>query len=98
MEPRPLPNRLATSLVFLASGAVLVLEIVALRLVGPYVGVLYGPDLDAYVGGARVLTDDYAPVDSSWRADPPDKEVETRRVSACGGWRATLRATIGTWG
>jgi MFS family permease len=39
MEPRPLPNRLATSLVFLASGAVLVLEIVALRLVGPYVGV-----------------------------------------------------------
>jgi hypothetical protein len=39
METRPLPTGLATALVFLASGAVLVLEIVALRLVGPYVGV-----------------------------------------------------------
>src|SRR3954447_5149672 len=39
MESRPLPSGLATALVFLASGAVLVLEIVALRLVGPYVGV-----------------------------------------------------------
>ena len=38
-RPRALPNGLATSLVFLASGSVLVLEIVALRLVGPYVGV-----------------------------------------------------------
>jgi len=37
--PRPLPSGLATALVFFASGAVLVLEIVALRLVGPYVGV-----------------------------------------------------------
>lgn len=36
---RPLPSGLATALVFLASGSVLVLEIVALRLVGPYVGV-----------------------------------------------------------
>ncbi|MDT4988331.1 MAG: hypothetical protein QOI74_2425 [Micromonosporaceae bacterium] len=34
-----LPARLAASLVFLASGAVLVLEIVGLRLVAPYVGV-----------------------------------------------------------
>ena len=33
------PSGLATALVFFASGAVLVLEIVALRLVGPYVGV-----------------------------------------------------------
>jgi MFS family permease len=36
---RTLPSGLATALVFSASGAVLVLEIVALRLVGPYVGV-----------------------------------------------------------
>jgi spermidine synthase len=35
----PLPPWLAAALVFLASGAVLVLEIVGLRLVGPYVGV-----------------------------------------------------------
>ncbi|NMO54917.1 fused MFS/spermidine synthase [Actinoplanes sp. TBRC 11911] len=36
---RSLPSGLASALVFGASGAVLVLEIVALRLVGPYVGV-----------------------------------------------------------
>lgn len=36
---RALPSALATSLVFLASGSVLVLEIVALRLVAPYVGI-----------------------------------------------------------
>jgi spermidine synthase len=36
---RPLPGKLAASLVFLSSGAVLVLETAALRLVGPYVGV-----------------------------------------------------------
>ncbi|MEJ3746012.1 fused MFS/spermidine synthase [Actinomycetes bacterium KLBMP 9797] len=38
-EPGPLPSKLAAALVFVASGAVLVLETVALRLVGPYVGV-----------------------------------------------------------
>jgi len=37
--PRPLPNGLAAFLVFLSSGAVLVLQTAALRLVGPYVGV-----------------------------------------------------------
>ncbi|GAA2698970.1 fused MFS/spermidine synthase [Actinoplanes palleronii] len=37
--PRALPAALAAALAFGASGAVLVLEIVALRLVGPYVGV-----------------------------------------------------------
>ncbi|GIF12198.1 fused MFS/spermidine synthase [Actinoplanes teichomyceticus] len=37
--PRALPTALASALAFGASGAVLVLEIVALRLVGPYVGV-----------------------------------------------------------
>jgi MFS family permease len=39
VTPRSLPSGLATALVFASSGAVLVLEIVALRLVGPYVGV-----------------------------------------------------------
>lgn len=39
LAPRPLPSGLAAALVFFASGAVLVLEVVALRLVGPYVGV-----------------------------------------------------------
>ncbi len=36
---RPLHSGLAAALVFVASGAVLVLEVVGLRLVGPYVGV-----------------------------------------------------------
>src|SRR5258708_34474413 len=43
VEPPPparaYPPRLAGALVFFASGAVLVLEIVALRLVAPYVGI-----------------------------------------------------------
>jgi spermidine synthase len=39
VPPRALPSSLASTLVFAASGAVLVLEIVALRLVGPYVGI-----------------------------------------------------------
>ncbi|HEX8628515.1 MAG TPA: fused MFS/spermidine synthase [Catenuloplanes sp.] len=37
--PHALPAGLAATLVFVASGAILVLEVVALRLVGPYVGV-----------------------------------------------------------
>jgi len=36
--PRPLPARVAAALVFLAAGAVLVLEILAVRLLAPYVG------------------------------------------------------------
>jgi spermidine synthase len=39
VPPCALPSALASTLVFAASGAVLVLEIVALRLVGPYVGI-----------------------------------------------------------
>jgi spermidine synthase len=37
--PRPLPPSLAAGLVFLAGGAVLVLEVVGLRLIAPYVGI-----------------------------------------------------------
>jgi spermidine synthase len=41
VEPaaRPLPNAVAAAVTFLCSGAVLVLEIVGLRLIAPYVGV-----------------------------------------------------------
>jgi spermidine synthase len=60
---RPLPGLLAAALVFFASGAVLVIEVVSLRLVGPYVGLtlqtssaviglsLGGIALGAWVGG-----------------------------------------------
>ncbi|MEU4422753.1 fused MFS/spermidine synthase [Actinoplanes sp. NPDC024001] len=69
--PRALPSALATALAFGASGAVLVLEIVALRLVGPYVGVtlqvsssVIGVALAAIAYGAWVggrLADRYDP-------------------------------------
>ena len=38
MRDAPLPPALAAGLVFLASGAVLVLEILGIRLLAPYVG------------------------------------------------------------
>jgi spermidine synthase len=62
-EGRPLPPRLAAGLVFFASGAVLVIEVVGLRLVAPYIGVtlqtssaviglaLAGIALGAWTGG-----------------------------------------------
>ena len=43
----PLPSRLAAAVVFLASGAVLVLEVTGLRLVGPYLGVTLLADAKA---------------------------------------------------
>ncbi|WIM97043.1 fused MFS/spermidine synthase [Actinoplanes oblitus] len=69
--PRALPSVLAAALAFGASGAVLVLEIVALRLVGPYVGVtlqvsssVIGISLAAIAYGAWLggrLADQYDP-------------------------------------
>jgi spermidine synthase len=70
-KPRVLPSALAAALAFGASGAVLVLEIVALRLVGPYVGVtlqvsssVIGVALAAIAYGAWIggrLADRYDP-------------------------------------
>lgn len=58
-RPRALPQRVAELVVFLAAAAVLVLEIVALRLVAPYVGLtletssaVIGTALAAIAGGA----------------------------------------------
>lgn len=54
MRDAPLPPALAAGLVFLASGAVLVLEILGIRLLAPYVGLtlettttIIGPGLTA---------------------------------------------------
>jgi spermidine synthase len=70
-ELRAYPPRLAAALVFFASGAVLVLEIVALRLVAPYVGItletnsaVIGVALAAIASGAWAggrLADDVDP-------------------------------------
>ena len=38
-RPRALPPRLAATVVFVAAAAVLVIEIAALRLIAPYVGI-----------------------------------------------------------
>jgi spermidine synthase len=68
--PRALPSGLATSLVFLASGAVLVLEIVALRLVGPYVGVTL--QVSSSVIGIALAAIAYGTWLGGWLADRRD--------------------------
>jgi spermidine synthase len=67
---RALPTRIATALVFLASGAVLVLEIVALRLVGPYVGVTL--QVSSSVIGLALASIAYGTWLGGWLADRCD--------------------------
>jgi spermidine synthase len=69
-RPRALPTGLATALVFLASGAVLVLEIVALRLVGPYVGVTL--QVSSSVIGVALAAIAYGTWLGGWLADRRD--------------------------
>jgi hypothetical protein len=69
--PRALPSRLAAALVFLASGAVLVLEVVGLRLVAP---VRRGDPADQQRGHRRrARRDRLRRVERGWLADrlPP---------------------------
>lgn len=67
---RALPSGLATALVFIASGAVLVLEIVALRLVGPYVGVTL--QVSSSVIGVALAAIAYGTWLGGWLADRMD--------------------------
>src|SRR3712207_1134009 len=67
---RALPSALATALVFGASGAVLVLEIVALRLVGPYVGVTL--QVSSSVIGLALAAIAYGAWMGGWLADRRD--------------------------
>src|SRR5215204_4990012 len=76
-QPRPggqLPARLAAALVFLASGAVLVLEIVGLRLVGPYVGVTL--QTSSAVIGTALAAIAYGAWSGGWLAD----RIDPRRL------------------
>lgn len=66
----PLPSGLAAALVFLASGAVLVLETVSLRLVGPYVGVTL--QVTSSVIGVALAAIAYGAWFGGWVADRRD--------------------------
>ncbi|HEX6969553.1 MAG TPA: fused MFS/spermidine synthase [Micromonosporaceae bacterium] len=70
---RPLPNGLAASLVFLASGAVLVLETVSLRLVGPYVGTTL--QVTSSVIGIALAAIAYGAWFGGWLADRRDPRL-----------------------
>jgi spermidine synthase len=63
----PLPPGLAAGLVFLASGAVLVLETVSLRLVGPYVGITL--QVTSSVIGVALAAIAYGAWFGGWAAD-----------------------------
>ncbi|WP_410814399.1 fused MFS/spermidine synthase [Micromonospora sp. 067-2] len=67
---RALPNGLAAFLVFFASGAVLVLETVALRLVGPYIGVTL--QVTSSVIGIALAAIAYGAWTGGWLADRRD--------------------------
>ncbi len=67
---RPLPSKLAAFLVFFASGAVLVLETVSLRLVGPYIGVTL--QVTSAVIGLSLLAIAYGAWLGGWMADRRD--------------------------
>ncbi|WP_189113411.1 fused MFS/spermidine synthase [Pilimelia terevasa] len=65
-----MPTWLAGTLVFLASGAVLVLEVVALRLIGPYVGVTL--QTSSAVIGLALAAIAYGAWTGGWFADRRD--------------------------
>jgi spermidine synthase len=67
---RPLHSGLAAALVFVASGAVLVLEVVGLRLVGPYVGVTL--QTSSAVIGVALAAIAYGAWLGGWLADRRD--------------------------
>lgn len=67
---RALPNGLAAALVFLSSGAVLVLETASLRLVGPYVGVTL--QVTSSVIGVALAAIAYGAWFGGWLADRRD--------------------------
>lgn len=71
----PLNNRIAAALVFLTSGAVLVLEIVGLRLVGPYVGVTLSSS--TAIIGVALAAIAYGAWTGGWLAD---RNTDQRRL------------------
>jgi len=85
----PLPPPLAAAAVFLASGAVLVLEVVGLRLVGPYLGVTL--QTSSAVIGIALAAIAYGAWTGGWLAD----RIDPRRVLAP-SFLLSAAATAGT--
>jgi spermidine synthase len=75
-SPAPLPPAVAAFAVFLASGAVLILEIVGLRLVAPYLGVTL--QVSSAVIGIALAAIAYGTWTGGWFAD----RVDPRRLIA----------------
>jgi MFS family permease len=88
--PRALPPRLAAALVFLASGAVLVLEVVGLRLVAPYVGVTL--QTSSAVIGVALGAIAYGAWTGGWLADrlPPRRLLVPALLLAAAATALTL--------
>jgi MFS family permease len=96
MDTKPLPSGLATALVFFASGAVLVLEIVALRLVGPYVGVTL--QVSSSVIGIALAAIAYGTWLGGRLADPFDPRVLLAPALILGAIGTALTLPLVRWG
>jgi len=98
-ELRPLPSRLAAALVFLASGAVLVLEVVGLRLVAPYVGVTL--QTSSAVIGVALASIAYGAWTGGWLADrfDPRRLLAPTLLLAAAATAVTLPIVriVGAW-
>jgi spermidine synthase len=93
---RALPNGLATALVFLASGAVLVLEIVALRLVGPYVGVTL--QVSSSVIGIALAAIAYGTWLGGWLADRRDPRTVLAPALLLAAIATAITLPVVRWG
>jgi spermidine synthase len=94
--PRALPSALASTLVFGASGSVLVLEIVALRLVGPYVGVTL--QVSSSVIGVSLAAIAYGAWVGGRLADRFDPRVLLAPALILGGIGTALTLPLVRWG
>jgi MFS family permease len=94
--PRVLPNGLATALVFTASGAVLVLETVALRLVGPYVGITL--QVSTSVIGLALAAIAYGTWLGGWLADRRDPRTLLAPALLLAAIATALTLPVVRWG
>jgi spermidine synthase len=92
----PLHPRLAGALVFYSSGAVLVLEIVGLRLVGPYVGVTL--QTSSAVIGVALAAIAYGAWTGGWLADRIDPRKLLGPAMLAGAATTAVTVPVVRWG